>query len=580
MDLAKSDSSTFNVIFNASPLDYPQWRLDPLVGSLVAESCHAHSAADRELSRLVPRCHLIEEIEAALASWFPWTAHHRRDPIARVPGAFGCGAWTLLSDLSLLRAVMPTVLLIVSFLAWYHGATSSKKSKLPLPPGSLGLPIIGETLSLVFQGPKFFDGRRERYGSVYKTHLLGSPLIRVSGPDNVRKILLSENKLVTVYWPSSVRALLGEGTVSSAMGNLHRTRRKALQRAFCYEALSEYLPVMQKVVRDHIRRWCLEKVVRGYQECKNMTFAVSAETLAGFDMDSEKYRSLVHVFDVFADNLFCLPYHVPGLGFSKGMSARKRLLDEIGESLTRKTKRAEVEGVSNGSRNSRDALSRLLEDQGEESLTSSELKELCLELLFAGHATTASAATSLILQLYKHRGVLSKVQEELKANNLSEPGQGDLNMASLGQLEYVSAVVKEVLRLLPPVGGAYRTVLKSFTLNGYEIPAGWTLMYNIRNTHNSSDLFSNGDTFDPDRWLHHSSSSREEKFHYLPFGGGTRACVGKEFAKLFLKVFVVEIVRSCSWQLENDDVTMSYLPVPHPADGLPLSFTSIPSASL
>ncbi|KAK3746956.1 hypothetical protein RRG08_030366 [Elysia crispata] len=490
-------------------------------------------------------------------------------------------SWTFLSDLSLLRAVMPTVLVAVSLLAWYYGASLDKKPKLPLPPGSLGLPIIGETLSLMFQGQRFFEDRRERYGSVYKTHLLGSPIIRVCGPDNVRKILLSENKLVTVYWPTSVRALLGDGTVSNAIGNLHRTRRRALQRAFCYEALSEYLPVMQKVVRDHIRRWCLEKVVYGYQECKNMTFAVSAETLVGFNMESEKHKSLVHVFDVFVENLFCLPFQIPGLGFSKGMSARKRLLVEIGESLTGKAKRNDVEEASNESGEfafSQDAMSRLLEAQGEDSLTSSELRELCLELLFAGHSTTASAATSLLLQLNKHGDVLSKVQAELKSADLSLGEQGDLTMASLGQLEYVTAVVKEVLRLSPPVGGAYRTVLKSFNMNGYEIPAGWTLTYNIRDTHNTSDLFSNVTSFDPDRWLPRSSCSKEDKFHYLPFGGGTRACVGKEFAKLFLKVFVVEIVRSCSWQLMNNDVNMSYLPVPHPVDGLPLSFTSVSSA--
>ncbi|GFS16690.1 cytochrome P450 26B1 [Elysia marginata] len=224
---------------------------------------------------------------------------------------------SVLSDLWFLRAVMPTVLLALTFILWYHSNRTGEKPKLPLPPGSLGLPMIGETLALVFQGKSFFEDRLKRYGSVYKTHLLGSPMIRVCGPDNVRKVLLSENKLVTVYWPTSVRALLGDGTVSSAIGNLHRTRRRALQKAFGYEALCEYLPVMQKVVKDHIRRWCQEDVVYGYQECKNMTFAVSAETLVGFNMESEKHQSLVKVFDLFVENLFCLPFRLPGLGFSK-----------------------------------------------------------------------------------------------------------------------------------------------------------------------------------------------------------------------------------------------------------------------
>ncbi|GFS16682.1 cytochrome P450 26A1-like [Elysia marginata] len=263
------------------------------------------------------------------------------------------------------------------------------------------------------------------------------------------------------------------------------------------------------------------------------------------------------------------------------MLARKRLIDEIGASLKGKARKDAMARESNepgGSLLFQDAMSRLLDVQGEDSLSDSELKDLCLELLFAGHATTASAATSLLLQLHKHRKVLSKIQSELEDLDLDQDVEGDLTMASLSRLEYIAAVVKEVLRLSPPVGGAYRTVLKSFTLKGYHIPAGWTLGYSIRDTQHMSNLFPNVDTFDPDRWLG-NSSSREDKFDYLPFGGGTRSCVGKEFAKLFLKVFIVEVVRSCSWNLINNNVTMSYLPVPHPVDGLPLRFSASSSAS-
>ncbi|GFN93284.1 cytochrome p450 26a1 [Plakobranchus ocellatus] len=482
-------------------------------------------------------------------------------------------SWTVFTHSLCLRAIMPTVLFGLSFVAWtfYHTSCSGQALKLPLPPGSLGLPIIGETLSLAFQGCKFFDERLQRYGSVYKTHLLGSPVIRVCGPENVKKILLSENNLVSVYWPASVRALLGDGTVSNAFGNLHRTRRRALQKAFSHEALADYVPIMRKVIKDHISIWCSQDIVHGYQECKNMAFAVSAETLVGFNMGIEEHNSSVHLFDVFVDNLFCLPFRFPGLGFAKGMSARKKLLDKIGESLRVRKLQQDTDHVLPFFQ---DAISRLLDVQGEDSLTDSELKDLCLELLFAGHSTTASASTSLLLNLIKHRNVLAKIQEELNSANLGHSEQGDLTMSALNQMEYISAVVKEVLRLSPPVGGAYRTVLKTFSLNGYQIPAGWTLAYSIRDTQRISELFPNSSTFDPDRWIDHSSS-REEKFHYLPFGGGTRSCVGKEFAKLFLKIFVIELVRSCSWRLMNDKVTMNHLPVPHPADGLPLGFSAL-----
>ena len=64
-------------------------------------------------------------------------------------------------------------------------------------------------------------------------------------------------------------------------------------------------------------------------------------------------------------------------------------------------------------------------------------------------------------------------------------------------------------------------------------------MYSIRDTHECSELFTDSDKFDPDRW---AQLSGQEKFHFLPFGVGSRACVGKEFAKLVIKVCVGHIV--------------------------------------
>lgn len=76
------------------------------------------------------------------------------------------------------------------------------------------------------QGSRFHSSRRERYGSVFKTHLLGRPVIRVSGAENVRTILLGEHRLVRSQWPQSAHILLGSHTLLGAVGEPHRQRRK------------------------------------------------------------------------------------------------------------------------------------------------------------------------------------------------------------------------------------------------------------------------------------------------------------------------------------------------------------------
>lgn len=76
------------------------------------------------------------------------------------------------------------------------------------------------------QGSGFQSSRREKYGNVFKTHLLGRPLIRVTGAENVRKILLGEHQLVSTEWPRSARVLLGPNTVANSIGDIHRNKRK------------------------------------------------------------------------------------------------------------------------------------------------------------------------------------------------------------------------------------------------------------------------------------------------------------------------------------------------------------------
>lgn len=76
------------------------------------------------------------------------------------------------------------------------------------------------------QGSRFHTSRRERYGTVFKTHLLGRPVVRVSGAENVRTILLGEHRLVRSQWPQSAHTLLGSHTLLGAFGEPHRQRRK------------------------------------------------------------------------------------------------------------------------------------------------------------------------------------------------------------------------------------------------------------------------------------------------------------------------------------------------------------------
>ncbi|KAI2523843.1 cytochrome P450 family 26 subfamily B member 1, partial [Homo sapiens] len=138
--------------------------------------------------------------------------------------------------------------------------------------GPLQKCTLRETRVWLPQGSGFQSSRREKYGNVFKTHLLGRPLIRVTGAENVRKILMGEHHLVSTEWPRSTRMLLGPNTVSNSIGDIHRNKRKVFSKIFSHEALESYLPKIQLVIQDTLRAWSSHpEAINVYQEAQKLT---------------------------------------------------------------------------------------------------------------------------------------------------------------------------------------------------------------------------------------------------------------------------------------------------------------------
>ena len=117
--------------------------------------------------------------------------------------------------------------------------TTTPLTTTPHPPTPLLL------LSLWFQGSEFFSCRLGRYGPVYKTHLLGGPLVRVVGGDNVQRVLRGEHVTVRSSWPRSVRRLMGPHSLLAVSGDRHRAVRGVVAGLFTPTALASFVPRMQ-----------------------------------------------------------------------------------------------------------------------------------------------------------------------------------------------------------------------------------------------------------------------------------------------------------------------------------------------
>ncbi|XP_068161889.1 cytochrome P450 26A1 [Antennarius striatus] len=468
--------------------------------------------------------------------------------------------------------LLPGLMLLVAARLWevYSVRGRDPDCPRPLPPGSMGLPFIGETLQLLLQRRRFLRVKRQRYGNIYRTHLFGSPTVRVTGAENVRQILLGEHKLVSVRWPASVRAILGADTLSNVHGEQHKTKKRAILRAFSREALESYIPVIQEEVGAAVQQWLLRDGVLVYVEVKRLMFRVAMRILLGFRTEQIRtdQTQLLEAFEEMIRNLFSLPIDLPFSGLYRGLKARNFIHSKIEENIRKKVQDSDSDSDSLH----RDALQLLIDSSRNtgEPLNMQAIKESATELLFGGHETTASSATSLVMFLGLNPEVVARVRQEVTDTGVELKS---LTLEALERLKYTSCVIKETLRINPPVPGGFRVALRTFDLNGYQIPKGWNVIYSICDTHDVAEIFPRKEEFRPERFLTNPSSD-SSRFQYIPFGGGSRMCVGKEFAKVLLKVFLVEVISRCDWTLLNGPPTMKTGPTVYPVDNLPTKFTS------
>ncbi|OIP70751.1 MAG: cytochrome P450 [Oscillatoriales cyanobacterium CG2_30_40_61] len=428
-------------------------------------------------------------------------------------------------------------------------------TSLPLPPGKFGFPVIGETLSFL-RDPDFADKRQKQYGSIFKTHLFGRPTVIMMGSEANRFLFANENKYFIVAWPPSTRILLGQGSLSMQLGDIHKSRRKILSQAFQPRALAGYATTMEDFTHRYLHKWEQKSTLIWYPELRKYTFDIACKLLIGKQQATD--TNLEELFENWCDGLFTIPLRLPGTKFNRACKFHQLLLTEI-ETLIRQRQQQPHSGE--------DALGLLLQAQDEEGnkLGIEELKDQILTLLFAGHETLTSAIASFCLQVGQRPDIIAKIRAEQQQFDPTQP----ITFEDLKSMTYLEQVMKEVLRFVPPVGGGFREVIQDCEYNDYSIPKGWSILYQIGKTHQDETVYFQPQQFDPERFSETRNEDKPKPFSWVPFGGGMRECIGKEFAKLEIKLFAALLVRNYDWQLlPNQQLDLIMIPTPRPRDGL------------
>ena len=402
-----------------------------------------------------------------------------------------------------------------------------------------------------FRDPNFASRRFQSHGDVFETTLIGQRLVFVRG-DQAIEDLFQQSDAVQGWWPSSVRTLLGSRSLANRNGPAHKARRRVVGQLFAAAALRRYSPQIIAMVNNLAHEVAATKSpIALADRMRRFAFSVIATTVLG--LDGSDRDALFVDFEIWTKALFSVPVAIPGSPFAKALQARSRLLSKLQQVLA----------DADGRRGGLDLLAGGLDEAGL-PLSDEDLVEQLLLLLFAGYETTASSLSCLMRELLLQPELLLWLQEEL--NGLAWPPTDDpTNSYDPGKAPRLQAVVNEVMRMTPPVGGFFRITTRPIALAGVEIPEGRVIQVALAssNRHGAGDL----EKFRPQR---HLDGSLQKSL--LPFGGGERVCLGKALAELEIRLMTVGLLKQVSFSLCSDqDLDLQLIPSPSPKGGLLVS---------
>ena len=399
-----------------------------------------------------------------------------------------------------------------------------------------------------FRDPDFATKRFIEHGDVFETSLIGQRLVFIRGDEAIAD-LLAQGDAVEGWWPESVRQLLGSQSLANRNGSEHKARRRVVGQLFSSAALKRYTPGMIGLVDDLSQELLQETTpIQLADRMRRFAFRVIATTVLG--LEGSDRDALFQDFEIWTQALFSVPIAIPGTPFANALAARRRLLDRLRDVLEQ----------ADQNRGGLDLLAGGLDEAGQ-PLSADDIVEQLLLLLFAGYETTASSLSCLMRACLIEPHVEPWLREEL--DGLDWPPQGDATTAFDGlRAPRLQAVVTEVMRMTPPVGGFFRRTCRPIELANILIPEGHVVQVALASSNRagSSDL----NNFRPQRHLDGSN-----KPTLLPFGGGERVCLGKALAELEIRLMVVGLLKRVQLSLAGDqDLDLQLIPSPSPKDGL------------
>jgi cytochrome P450 len=435
-------------------------------------------------------------------------------------------------------------------------------------PRRRSLPLIGATLAYVRDPLSMMREQYDDLGPVSEIDFLGGRWTLLLGPDACGAALRNADKAFAngPGWGKLVGPFFDRGLMLLDFEEHHRHRR-LMQEAFTRPRLAGYVAALGPAIAAGLDGWSPEPGFQVYPALKELTLDLATQVFMG-GADLASPDELDEVNEAFvacvqaATALVRLP--IPGTRWGRALAGRRLLEDFFGRHLASKRDEAADPAHDQPADDLFSVLCRLRDEDGS-GLSDDDVVNHMIFLLMAAHDTSTITVTTMM----RHLGAHPEWRRRLREEAAGLPDCPTLDQ--LDGLESFDLVMKECLRLVPPVPVLARRTVKETEVLGVRVPAGQHVAVMLHLGHHMPELWPDPERFDPERF---APDRRDDKVHrhaWEPFGGGVHKCLGMAFAGAEVKLIVHQVLRRFDWSVDADyRDRLNYHSLPFPADGQPV----------
>lgn len=442
---------------------------------------------------------------------------------------------------------------------------SERVAEVPFPPGPTDF-NVERTYRMVREPLRILLPLYEQYGPIFSVRVFHGRVVFMLGPEANHYITVSHAS--NFHWREGSMGdlipLLGDGLLTID-GDYHRRARRIMLPAFHRERIAAAHDTMVEEALRALAPWRPGAQVDVYHWARQLTLRVAMRALFGLDPDEQGRGAQAAI-----DFERALSYY--GIDFAlrimrgplspwRRMHAARRALDRLIYAEIERRRRVPDERT--------DILGMLLDATDAEDgsrLSDREVRDQVMTLLFAGHDTSTSTISFLLYELARHPRVLAELLEEQdRVLGGAPPTYADLMGDRLPKLEMA---LDETLRLYPPAWIGPRRAVKTFEFAGHEVPAGAYVNYSSWASHRLPDVWPEPEAFVPERFTP-EAKAKLPKGAYVPFGGGSRTCIGMRFGQLEIKTIVTLMLQRFRLELvPGRPMTIRQMPTLSPREPL------------